>query len=59
MMKRIDVYITKKQYDFVKDIADYDGITFSEMFRKIIDKYKEQYDNKQNEQKRVRKKNKN
>ena len=40
-MVRTDLYLTKKQHKKVKQEADSRGITFSEMFRKIIDKYLE------------------
>jgi len=41
-MKRTDIYLTEKQHKSVKCIADGKGITFSEMFRRIIDQYLEE-----------------
>lgn len=40
-LKRTDLYITRKQYEEVKKESDERGITFSEMFRKIVDWYLE------------------
>jgi predicted DNA binding CopG/RHH family protein len=39
---RTDLYITKIQYDEIKKKAAKKGITFSEMFRKILDWYLEE-----------------
>ena len=36
-MTRTNIYITQKQHKQVKTEADKRGITFSEMFRKIVD----------------------
>ena len=38
-MVRTNLYLTKSQYGQVRQEADKRGITFSEMFRKIVDKY--------------------
>ena len=35
-MRKIDLYITHKQYDFLKKEADNKGIPFSEMIRIMI-----------------------
>ena len=40
-MKKTDIYLTKKQHDQVLEEATERGITFSEMFRKIVDQYLE------------------
>lgn len=36
-MTRTNIYVTKKQHKQVKAEAEKRGITFSEMFRKIVD----------------------
>ena len=46
IMKRTDIYVTEKQHKTVKCLADSSGITFSEMFRKIIDIYCEKHNDK-------------
>lgn len=38
-MKRINTYITNKQYEQIKKEAEEKEITFSEMLRKIIERY--------------------
>ena len=40
-MRRIDLYLTEKQYEAVCKEAEDRGINFSEMFRKIVDYYLE------------------
>ena len=40
-MRKIDLYITPKQYDSLKKEADEKGVPFSEMLRKMIDFYEE------------------
>ena len=40
-LKRTDLYITKIQHEEIKKQSIDRGITFSEMFRKIIDFYLE------------------
>ena len=40
-MKRTNIFITQKQHLEVLKEAKDRGITFSEMFRKIVDKYLE------------------
>ena len=40
-MKRTNIYITNKQHEAVSKEAEERGINFSEMFRKIVDKYLE------------------
>ena len=40
-MRRTDIYLTERQYDLVKKISQEREITFSEMFRRIIDNYLE------------------
>ncbi len=40
-MKRTNIFITQKQHLEVSEEAKDRGITFSEMFRKIIDNYLE------------------
>ena len=40
-LKRTDLYITKTQHEEIKKESSDRGITFSEMFRKIIDLYLE------------------
>jgi hypothetical protein len=40
-LKRTDIYITQKQHEEIKRMSVEKGITFSEMFRKIVDWYLE------------------
>ncbi len=40
-LKRTNIYITQEQHREIKKISDASGITFSEMFRKIVDRYLE------------------
>ena len=40
-MKRTNIFITQKQHSAVLKEAKDRGITFSEMFRKIVDRYLE------------------
>ena len=40
-MKRTNIFITQKQHSEVSKEAEERGITFSEMFRKIVDNYLE------------------
>ena len=40
-MKRTNIFITQKQHSGVKKEAAERGITFSEMFRKIVDNHLE------------------
>ena len=40
-MKRTDIYLTEIQHKSIKKIADDKGISFSEMFRRIVDQYLE------------------
>ena len=40
-LKRTNLYITKQQHEEIKEESVERGITFSEMFRKIIDFYLE------------------
>ena len=40
-LRRTNLYLTRKQYDEIKKKSDKTGITFSEMFRKIVDEYLE------------------
>ena len=40
-MKRTNIFITQKQHLEVSKEAENRGITFSEMFRKIVDNYLE------------------
>ena len=40
-MKRTNIFITQKQHSAVMEEAKDRGITFSEMFRKIIDNHME------------------
>ena len=41
-MRRTDIFITKLQYKKVMEMANKKGITFSEMFRYIVDRYLEE-----------------
>ena len=41
-MKRTDIYLTEKQHKVIKDLSCEKGITFSEMFRRIVDQYLEE-----------------
>lgn len=41
-MKRTNIYLTEQQHESVKVISNGLGITFSEMFRRIVDKYLEE-----------------
>lgn len=43
-MRRTDIFITGLQHKQVMDIASKKGITFSEMFRKIVDWYLEEHE---------------
>jgi len=38
-MRRVEMYMTNNQYETVKKDADNKEINFSEMIRKILDKY--------------------
>lgn len=40
-MRRTDIYLTNDQHEKIKKEAEVRGITFSEMFRKIVDQYLE------------------
>ena len=40
-MIRTNLFLTKKQHSAIKKLAKEKGITFSEMFRKIVDMYLE------------------
>lgn len=40
-LRRTDLYITHNQYNEIMKISKEKGITFSEMFRKILDWYLE------------------
>lgn len=40
-MKRTNIFLTEKEHEQIKTEAEERGITFSEMFRKIVDKYLE------------------
>ena len=40
-MIRTNLYLTQPQYEQVYQMAEKRGITFSEMFRKIVDEYLE------------------
>ncbi len=48
-MRRTNIYLTLKQHDQVHKEADKRGITFSEMFRKIIDHYLEEKEHERKE----------
>ena len=41
-MRRVEMYMTNNQYKTVKKEADKKEINFSEMIRKILDKYIEE-----------------
>lgn len=41
-MKRTDIYLTEKQHKVIKDLSREKEITFSEMFRRIVDQYLEE-----------------
>ena len=43
-LKRTDLYITLKQHEEIKKESNKRGITFSEMFRKIVDWYLERHE---------------
>ena len=40
-MVRTNLYLTETQHEVVSAMAEQRGITFSEMFRKIVDRYLE------------------
>lgn len=40
-LRKTDLYLTEKQHDQILEIAMNKGITFSEMFRRIVDEYLE------------------
>ena len=40
-MKRTNIYLTEKQHSEISEEAEEKEITFSEMFRKIVDAYLE------------------
>ena len=44
-MIRTNIYLTENQHKIIKRIAKKKGITFSEMFRKIVDKFLEDIPN--------------
>ena len=44
-MRRTNLYLTEKQYFDILEEATERGITFSEMFRKIVDQYLENKEN--------------
>ena len=48
LLKRTDLYITKKQHAEIKKQSTERGITFSEMFRKIVDWYLEEREKRNN-----------
>jgi len=41
-MRKTDLYLTIMQHETILEIANKKGITFSEMFRKIVDWYLEE-----------------
>jgi len=41
-MRKTDLYLTIVQHEQIKKIADNKGISFSELFRKIVDWYLEE-----------------
>jgi len=41
-MRKTDLYLTIEQHKIILEIAGKKGITFSEMFRKIVDWYLEE-----------------
>jgi hypothetical protein len=43
-MRKTDLYLTDIQHDKILEIATNKGITFSEMFRQIVDRYLENYE---------------
>ena len=45
-MRKTDLYLTILQHEEIKKIANEKGIPFSELFRKIVDWYLEEYEKK-------------
>lgn len=45
-LRRTNLYLTKIQYDEIKKLSGDKQITFSEMFRKIVDSYLERKNGK-------------
>ena len=43
-MRKTDLYLTIMQHDKISKIATHKGITFSEMFRYITDRFLEEYE---------------
>ncbi len=43
-MRKTDLYLTIRQHQKILEIANNKGITFSEMFRQIIERYLEEYE---------------
>ena len=41
-MRRTNIYLSENQYSLVKELSQKRGITFSEMFRRIVDQYLEE-----------------
>ena len=46
-MKRIDLYITENQLNFLKKLSGETGLSFSEHIRRAIDNYIKEYTNDQ------------
>lgn len=46
-LRKTDLYLTVAQHDMVKKIANGKNITFSELFRRIVDWYLEEKCNEQ------------
>jgi hypothetical protein len=47
IMTRTNIYLTQQQHKEIKEEAEKRGITFSEMFRKIVDGYLENKNGKE------------
>ena len=45
-MKRVNYYLAIRQIEKLKEISKEEGISVSEILRRIIDKYLQQYKNK-------------
>jgi hypothetical protein len=43
-MRKTDLYLTIRQHEKISEISMNKGITFSEMFRRIVEEYLEKYE---------------
>jgi hypothetical protein len=43
-LRKTDLYLTDHQHSKILELANNKGITFSEMFRNIVDRFLEEYE---------------